>query len=133
MKKTSAANEAVIKIRKIRTHLNSNKESIPIVDFNKTVVPFLKNLAAVEEELYQVKNQSGQDPLNFPIKLNNRLASLRRSVEHGDAKPTNGAYTVFEELTEELDTQLGMLKGVIDQQLEQVNTILTTAQIKEIE
>ena len=39
------------------------------------------SLSAVEEEIYQVKNQSNQDPLNFPIKINNRLASLLRVVE----------------------------------------------------
>lgn len=38
-------------------------------------------------------------PLNFPIKLNNRLASLRRSLENGDARPSDGAYQVFKELS----------------------------------
>ena len=61
---------------------------------------------------HQAKNQSGQDPLNFPIKLNNRLASLRRSVENaGDAKPTDGAYLVFNELSQELEQHLGKLEN----------------------
>ena len=38
--------------------------------------------------IFQVKNQSGQDPLNFPIRVNNRLAYLRKSVESGDGLPT---------------------------------------------
>ena len=46
-----------------------------------------KNLSDVEEEIYQVKNQSGQDPLNFPIKINNRLASLLGVVSRADARP----------------------------------------------
>ena len=45
------------------------------------------NLSAVEEAIYQVKNQSSQDPLNFPIKINNRIASLLRAVNTGDGKP----------------------------------------------
>ena len=45
------------------------------------------NLSAVEEEIYQVRNQSGQDPLNFPIKINNRIASLLQVVNRGDGKP----------------------------------------------
>jgi hypothetical protein len=102
MKKTSAANEAVIRIRKIKAAFESAKDNIDSGTYKKMVSPFLSELSAIEEELYQVKNQSGQDPLNFPIKLNNRLASLRRSVEDGDAKPTNGAYKVFEELSAEL-------------------------------
>jgi len=133
MNKTTAANNAVIKIREIRTYLNANKEAISASDFKKTVQPFFDKMAAIEEELYQVKNQSGQDPLNFPIKLNNRLASLRRSVEHGDAKPTDGAYKVFEELSAELETHLGNLKGVMDQYLPKVNSILKADGKKEIE
>ena len=47
-----------------------------------------KNLSAVEEEIYQVRNQSGQDPLNFPIKINNRLASLL-SVVNARRRPAD--------------------------------------------
>jgi hypothetical protein len=70
-------------------------------------------LAAVEERLYQVRNRSGQDPLNFPIKLNNRLASLGRSVTTGDARPTAAAYVVFRELSAELDRELRALDQVV--------------------
>ena len=72
----------------------------------------IKQMTTIEEALYQVKNQSAQDPLNFPIKLNNRLASLRRSLENGDARPTDGAYQVFKELSAELDGHLEAWEGV---------------------
>ncbi len=124
MQKTSAANEAVIQIRKIREQVLAGKEQIPGSDYKKTVDPFLEKISTIEEELYQVKNQSGQDPLNFPIKLNNRLASLRRSVEDGDAKPTNGAYQVYEELTLELEKQLGSLKALLNSDLSKINDLL---------
>ena len=63
----------------------------------------------MEEELYQVRNRSGQDPLNFPIKLTNRIAALRRSVETGDAKPTDAALRMLEELSAELERQLTII------------------------
>ena len=62
-------------------------------------------MSAVEEEIYQVRNRSGQDPLNFPIKINNRLAALRRSVETGDARPTDAAYEIFTLLSADLKKQ----------------------------
>ncbi|MGB5190794.1 hypothetical protein, partial [Robiginitalea sp.] len=65
-----------------------------------------------------------QDPLNFPIKLNNRLASLRRSVETGDARPTDGAYQVYEELSSELTVQTSALESVLAKDLPEVNTVL---------
>ena len=70
-------------------------------------------LLAVEEALYQVRNRSGQDPLNFPIRINNRLASLGRSVQGGDARPTASADVVYRELSSELDAELRRLDGVI--------------------
>ena len=133
MNKTSAANEAVIRIRKIRGQINSNKDSLQSATYDKIITPLLEKMATIEQDLYQVKNQSGQDPLNFPIKLNNRLASLRRSVEDGDAKPTDGAYKVFKELSQELDQLLEALDQTLNQNLPKVNSILKDNGLKIIE
>ncbi len=132
MGKTSAANEAVIKIREIKSQLNDAKGKISSSDYSRTVDPFVKKISAIEEDLYQVKNQSGQDPLNFPIKLNNRLASLRRSVETGDARPTDGAYKVFKELSAELEQHLGKLDQTLSSDLSKINQLLKKAGKKEI-
>lgn len=126
MQKTSAANEAVIRIREIKTKIDSAKTTIPDDQYSKTVKPFVDKLSKIEESLYQVKNRSGQDPLNFPIKLNNRLASLRRSVEDGDSKPTDGAYKVFNELSAELEKHLNDLDKVINENRPEINTIIQT-------
>jgi hypothetical protein len=97
----SRANDAVIKIRAIKEKLTP-KDAV-----------LLAQLSAVEENLYQVQNQSSQDPLNFPIKLNNKLASLMRVVESGDYKPTAGSYTVFEELKGELNVEINRLEQIL--------------------
>ena len=75
----------------------------------------MMELSSIEENLYQVRNQSSQDPLNFPIKLNNKLASLMRVVESGDYKPTAGSYKVFEELKVELALEINHLDKVLSQ------------------
>jgi hypothetical protein len=92
----------------------------------------MANLTKIEEALYQTKNESGQDPLNFPIRLNNRLASLRRSVETGDAKPTNGAYKVFGELSADLDSHLEALDEELTQQLNPLNSRLSNKQLEPV-
>ena len=103
---TSYANEAVIKIREMKAELSK----APSSETNKKII---KQLSEIEENLYQVKNQSSQDPLNFPIKVNNRLAALERSVESGDSKPTDASYKVFSELSAELQIYLNDLNKVI--------------------
>ncbi len=74
---------------------------------------FVNQLSIIEGNLYQVKNQSSQDPLNFPIKLNNKLAALQRVVESGESKPTAGSYIVFKELKSELEVELNKLERLL--------------------
>lgn len=71
--------------------------------------------------MYQTKNRSGQDPLNFPIKLGNRISAVRRSLESGDNKPTDGVYKVFNELDKELDVQLQKLQTIVSGELPTLN------------
>lgn len=104
---TDKANQAVIEIRKLKDRIT---HSGPLNGANKLL---LARLAGIEEDLYQVRNQSGQDPLNFPIKLNNRLAALERIVESGDGKPTAGSYQVFKELSADLDRTLSELNALL--------------------
>ncbi|MFQ5789926.1 MAG: glycosyl hydrolase, partial [Acidobacteriota bacterium] len=131
--KTSAANEAVIQIRDIRKQVDERLEASTNPDLERTAEAFLEKIAAIEGELYQVKNRSNQDPLNFPIKLNNRLASLRRSVETGDARPTDGAYRVFEELSVELEGHLQNLQRALASDLVSLNDELEGLSLKPIE
>jgi photosystem II stability/assembly factor-like uncharacterized protein len=121
--KVSEANEAVILIRRIEAQAvgldTSQKKKIQM-----QLNTLLNKLQVIEEDLYQVKNQSGQDPLNFPIKLNNRLASLQRSVESGQAKPTDATYVVFKELSLELENHLTKLDEVLSGDLKKLNEVL---------
>ncbi|MBT8220658.1 MAG: glycosyl hydrolase [Bacteroidia bacterium] len=127
--KTSETNETVVEIRKIRTAIQeTNNEAI-----HSSAKEFIKGITAIEEELYQVKNRSNQDPLNFPIKLNNRFASLRRSMENGDAKPTDGAYKVFEELKQELADHLKNYSALKSEHMNTINQMLKSNGFKAIE
>ena len=110
VEKTSLANQTVIDIRKMRKDLQAKVKKNTLTE--SATASVIKQMTTIEEALYQVKNQSAQDPLNFPIKLNNRLASLRRSLENGDARPTDGAYQVFKELSAELDGHMKAWEGV---------------------
>lgn len=110
----SKANEAVIKIRAIKEKINAEAKA-KNTTVSKANQSMITELSAIEENLYQVRNQSSQDPLNFPIKLNNKLASLMRVVESGDYKPTAGSYKVFEELKAELALEINHLDKVLAQ------------------
>ena len=131
--KTSEANQAVILIREIKKQSKDRVEKAKDPQIAAAAADALtRKLGEVEEEIYQVRNQSNQDPLNFPIKLNNRIAALRRSVETGDARPTNATYVVFRELSAELDIQLARLKGLVSGDLAALNKLLAAKNLQPI-
>jgi len=78
----------------------------------------------VEGEIHEYRNQSNQDPLNFGIKLNNKLAALMGVVESADARPTDQSYAVFEDLSARLAVQLGRMNELLDRDLAQFNELL---------
>lgn len=123
----TAANNAVIQIRVIREQVAERLAKVPErrrAEIQAITDGLLKPLTAVEEAVYQVQNRSGQDPLNFPIKLNNKIAALAGVVESADNKPTDQSYAVFKELSAELTTELQKLKGTLTTELPRVNAAL---------
>jgi len=109
MMQTDLANKSVIEIREIKEKLNDLLSSSSAAK-SKRIKSLIYDLEKIESNIYQVNNQSGQDPLNFPIKVNNRLAYLRKSVESGDGLPTSGSIEVFEILKNELSGYIKELK-----------------------
>jgi photosystem II stability/assembly factor-like uncharacterized protein len=131
--KETANNEAVIRIRHIRKQIEEREKEVNEPNFSTAAKDLIGKITAIEEDLYQTKNRSGQDPLNFPIKLGNRISAVRRSLETGDAKPTAGVYKVFEELSKELDGHLTKLNATLQTGLATLNQVLTNKQMKRIE
>jgi photosystem II stability/assembly factor-like uncharacterized protein len=111
--KVSEANNAVIQIRALKQQITERTGKSADPQLKAAADRLTTNLSAVEEEIYQVRNQSNQDPLNFPIKINNRLASLLRAVTMGDGKPIGNAYPIFKDLSAELKAQTDRLQRVL--------------------
>ena len=88
-----------------------------------------KRITAVEEALYQTKNKSSQDPLNFPVRLNDKLASLGGSAASGDFKPTDQAVELSKELFSNIDKELLKLKDVIDNEIPKFNKLVLEANV----
>ena len=80
---------------------------------NEAASSLNKILTSVEESLYQTKNRSSQDPLNFPIRLNNKLAALAGVVQSADTAPTDQSYAVYDELVVQIDAQLAKLAQIM--------------------
>ena len=78
-------------------------------------------MTAIEEALYQTQNQSRQDPLNFPIRLNNKLTSLMQIVENSEGRPTQQAYAVKAELSAAIEAELSALQRIWEDRIPALN------------
>lgn len=119
--KAEEANQAVIAIRRVKAQLDDRLKKSQDAALKAMGATLTTNSSAVEENVYQVRNQSGQDPLNFPIKVNNRLANLLSMAQRGDGPPTNNMPEIFGILSAELKTYTDRLAVVWTGDLAAVN------------
>ena len=89
-----------------------------------TINDIISRITLVEEKLYQTKNRSGQDPLNFPIRLNNKLAHLTSVASVGNFKPTDQMYNVRDELIGLIDVELKMWNNIKENDLVKLNSTI---------
>jgi photosystem II stability/assembly factor-like uncharacterized protein len=130
--KVSAANAAVLRIRDLKDQIADRIRKANDAKITAAGEALTEKLTAVEGEIYQYRNRSGQDPLNFPIKLNNKLAALQSIVEAGDYRPTDQSYAVFKELSAQLDAQLAKLDALVRGDLAVLNRMLVKKKLAPI-
>ncbi len=127
--KVSETHVAVRKIRTAREQINRAIE--PIKDQKETMKDILDkaksiqdNMKKIEEALYQTKNRSGQDPLNFPIRLNNKLAHLNSLAGTGNSRPTDQMIAFKNEITAEIDGHLSALDKIFNEEIPAFNDLV---------
>ena len=131
--RVSEANEAVILARDIKGEVEDRLEQTDETEIVTQAAVVDENLTMVESEIYQIKNQSNQDPLNYPIKLNNKLAALLNLVEGSETRPTDQSREVFAHLNSLLDEQLSQMNIVIQRDLSRLNELLRLEGLEPIE
>ncbi len=134
--KLSETNKVVKKIRSTREQLNrvtdplkDKTEMKNLTDLAKSIQDEMKK---VEEALYQTKNKSGQDPLNFPVRLNDKLAGLASEADGSDYKPTEQAKAVYKEISGKIDEQLQILNKIFNEQIPKFNELVKQKQISAV-
>ena len=120
------AHNSIKNIRKITAQLDAfskqYKDNAETNDLVKKAKDMKEKFEAVEKALYQTQNRSGQDPLNFPIKLTNKLGHLNSLVGIDDFPPTNQDIAVKNELTMKINEQLSTFDALISKEIQDFNT-----------
>jgi len=123
--KLTETHKALKNIKKVRDEVKVLKKAITDKKAHKDLIAFaddiVKRMTVIENNLYQTKSKSNQDPLNFPIKLNNKLAHLNSLASIGNFKPTDQDYAFKKEVTAAIDKQLGKLYQIFNNDVKQLN------------
>ncbi|HYT81881.1 MAG TPA: glycosyl hydrolase [Gemmatimonadales bacterium] len=133
--RVTAANDAVKRIRDVKEQMDGAAARARGLagDTGRRIAQqadsIKARLSAIEAEIYQVKNRSSQDPLNYPIRLNNKLAALSGVVGSADAPPTDQSVRVFDELSAALQVQLDRLKAVLDADVPAFNKLVKDSDV----
>ena len=131
--KVTETDDAIIQIRDLRgqihamnTRLKNDPRAQVIADAGKALDT---KMTVVEEALIQTKAKSGQDVLNFPVRLNNDLVALGGVVGSADSAPTKQSYEVFDMLSKEVDEQLAKWQAILVTEVAAYNNLVKQQQV----
>lgn len=134
--KLSEAHQAVIDIRRLRTDLDylggklrGKLEAEPggnaqTADILQAIATLREEITVIENNLHETRNEAYQDPLNFGIKLNNRLAYLATHESAGDFPPTDQAEAYRREVSAQIDAELSALETLLAERLPAINQMV---------
>jgi photosystem II stability/assembly factor-like uncharacterized protein len=129
----SLGHQTINDIRGLRKQLQDLRDRLPKTPENKPVLDAAdaldKKMTEVEEGLIQTKAKSGEDALNFPIRVMNQMVDLANVAQESDAAPTAQSYQVYEVLNKELDVQLAKWKEVQSTELVALNQKMREANV----
>jgi photosystem II stability/assembly factor-like uncharacterized protein len=127
-RRTGQANDAVNQMRDLRTQLAELKQRYEKDARAKELLAAAealeKKVMPVEEEIAQTKSKASEDPLNYPVRVNNKLLLLQQTVESADSAPTQQSYAVFDELSQPLDAALAQWKQILNTDVPALNALI---------
>jgi hypothetical protein len=133
--KFTETSNVIKKIRESRKQLDFLKSKLDEEE-HKELITFAdsigNDLSNVEQTLYQTKNQSRQDPLNYPIKLNNKLGHLMTLTNIGNYQPTEQAIAFKNEVFGEIDAAIAEFDRIREQMIPELNQMVKEADIKAV-
>ena len=131
--KMTETHVALKNVQKIRAQVNQLKKTIKDKTKHKNIIDFanklVKEMTVIEETLYQTKSKSGQDPLNYPIRLNNKLAHINSLTRVGNYKPTDQEIAFKNEVTRDINIELAKLYTLFNERVTTLNTMVKESDI----
>jgi len=132
----SQAHDTVRTLRAIRTQAEEWQKRSTDEQINpaigETITAMNEKLAPIEEELLQTQAKTRTDTLNFPVKLNSKLAGIYGTVAGADAAPTTQMVAVYERLAAQAEAQRATVQGIVETEVAALNRMIGDARLPAI-
>ncbi len=122
--KVTEAHEDIIEMRKLKKQMKDFLKQHESPKVKQKIEVLDSTLSVIEKTLYQTQNRSRQDPLNFPIRLTNKLAHLNSLSQMSDGPPTASMLAVQAELTEQIDQELAAYRALKSKEVQALNDLI---------
>lgn len=125
--KFNETQKAIKDIRTLRTQINdfTSRQGKDMPKEVKTAADSItRSLNGIEEVLYQTKAKSGQDVLNFPIRLNDKLSGVFDAANSGNMAPSKQVREVYADLASQIDRELAKLKTIKEKDVPAFNELV---------
>ncbi len=123
--------ECIKSIRLLRLQLTELKEKMKPEDYtyvDSNVKFVLAKMEDIESNLYQTKAKSGQDVLNYPIRLNDKLSGIFNAANQHTA-PTLSVREAFDDIQKLTDLQLNSFKNLVEKDIKTLNQIIRSREL----
>lgn len=129
----SRVNQGINRLRRAKSDIDALKEHAgshaALSESADKVLEFFK---AIEDELIQTRATGRDDDLQYPPKLNAKIAYLAEVAESGDYAPTAQVKAAFASLKEAAEEQLAKLEQVFADEVEPLNHQAQEARVPHI-
>ncbi len=125
--KFSEVQKAIKDIRSLRSQIKDFTGKIDSVENKEIKVlsdSIIHRLTRVEEALYQTKAKSGQDILNYPIRINDKIAGMFEYASSGYTVPSEQVKLLYDELSAEAGQYLAALKQIREVDIKKLNELI---------
>jgi hypothetical protein len=123
----SRVHTSIASIRTVRTSISAMQQRVGDLDTATTrdvrasMKTISDSLTTIENVLVQTKAVAFQDLLNYPVKLNNKIASLASVAASADRRPTQQVYDLYATLKRQADAQCDAVDAIVTKNLADVN------------
>ena len=132
----SKVDEAINQMNSVKKQIDDLDKRLPKDEHGKAVrdaaKALMQKIDPIEDTLIQSKAKSGQDVLNYPIRLNNELVALAGSISSADSAPSQQSYDVFNLLRQRSDQQVAKWDELVKSDLANFNQLFRQQEVPAI-